>query len=71
MPRKRYYVTEPDTVRSTGAGLTITKRIYELFLTECQAAQRILKGHKVVDADADDAAFDEWYESDNNDPRPT
>ena len=64
MPRKRYYVTEPDTVRSTGAGLTITKRITELFLTDGQAAQRILKGHKVVDADADDAIFDEWFKHD-------
>ena len=71
MPRKRYYVTLPDTVRSTKATMVITKRIHELFLSDGQAAQRILKGHKVVDADADDAAFDVWYESDDDDPRPS
>lgn len=66
MARKRYYVTTPTTTRRTKDSLTITKRIYELHLTDAQAAHRILKGHKVVDADADDAAFDAWYDQDDD-----
>lgn len=66
MARKRYYVTTPTKVKSSTNTLTIESRTFTLFLTDAQAAHRILKGHKVVDADKDDAIFDAWYDSDED-----